>query len=307
MAISLEMLRKQAKEALARGQYQDALKLYERALLFRDDNPDIHYGIATIYFLMDDLEHAMEHFKSVINLDARRANAYINLGAVFHRMGQFDESVRSLKRGLQLDPNRAEGHYNLALVYKQLGEQDKAIESYCEAVRVNPRMYEALYNMGNIFLDKKEFNQAAELYRLALEIRPNCEKAKLALEAAQMEALPVPAEETSQGAPAVPLPPPDPDRLLDPARSGERLRDLHHSVVDMDDHGQAMLNFLRLKVEESIREVSICVLTPNDPRHNLHESLSKFDDMVSKLQQLHAALQQRVTRARSLAGHVLKA
>ena len=67
-----------------------------------------------------------------------------------------------------------------------------------------------------------------------------------------------------------------------------------------------MLGFLRLKVEESIREVSICILTPGDPKHDLNDALTKFEDMVAKLTHLHAALQQRVTRTKFLSGEVLK-
>jgi Tfp pilus assembly protein PilF len=354
MSKHLDVLSKQAKGALARGQYQDALKIYQRALQIREDDPEIHYSIATIYFLVDDLQHAMEHFKSVTERDPRRANAHINLGAVYHRLGQFEESVESLQRGLQLDPNRAEGYYNLAVVYKQLGHVDKAMETYRAAVRLNPRMYEAFYNMGNILLDQKQFAQAANQYRLALEILPNCAKAKFALETAQLEALATPGEETqgeeipapgeetlkweeipdeetqlpakeipiatkgiptpdeapprdaSPAAAVVPAIPPDPDRLLDPTRIGERLRDLHYSVVAIDDHSETMLNFLRLKVEESIRAVSICILTPNDPQHDLNEALTNFEDMVSKLTHLQAALQQRLTRIRYLSGELLK-
>ena len=266
MSKSLEMLSKQAKGALARGQYQDALKIYERALVFRADDPEIHYSIATIYFLVDDLEHAKAHFKVVTDRDPRRANAHINLGAVYHRLGQFEESKESLQRGLQLDPTRAEGYYNLAVVYKQLGHLDKAIEAYRAAVRLNPRMYEAFYNMGNIFLDQKQFSQAANQYRLALEIRPNCAKAKFALETAQVESLAttdknpplvevqtpageaaewddipssgeaafqmeeIPssgtktlqmAENPAESMPGAEPPPPNPARLIDPARVGE--------------------------------------------------------------------------------------
>ena len=111
---SLELLRKRAKEALARGDYLEARKLYERALIYRSDNPELHYGMATVCFQMDDLQSAAEHFREVIRLDPTRAHAYINLGAVYDRLEQFDESlealraasssIRTVRRGVQPGP-----------------------------------------------------------------------------------------------------------------------------------------------------------------------------------------------------------
>ena len=109
----LDLLRQQAQEALAHGQYQEARQVYQQALGYHSDSPDIHYGIATVCFLLADLHSAVYHFKEVIRLDPLRAGAYINLGAVHNRLGQYEDSLTTLKRGIQLDPKRAEGYYNL--------------------------------------------------------------------------------------------------------------------------------------------------------------------------------------------------
>src|ERR1043166_2012680 len=173
---SLDTLRKQAQDALAHGHHQEARQIYQQALGYNSDNPDIHYGIATACFLLNDLHSAVYHFKEVIRLDPLRAGAYINLGAVQNRLEHYDESLATLRRGIQLDPNRGEGYYNLALVYKQLGQLDMAITAYREALRLNPRMYDAHYNLGNIFFEKGQMNQATAHYKQALELRPNWEK-----------------------------------------------------------------------------------------------------------------------------------
>src|SRR5262245_57609590 len=117
----LELLCKKAQEALAKGQYQEARQIYQQALGYRSDSPEIHYGIATACFMAGDLHSAVYHFKEVVRIDATRTGAYINLGAAYHRLGQLDEALATLRRGVQLDPTRGEGYYNLGLVYKQLG------------------------------------------------------------------------------------------------------------------------------------------------------------------------------------------
>jgi tetratricopeptide (TPR) repeat protein len=302
----LENLRKQAQEAISKGQYQEARQIYQQALGYRSDSPEIHYGIATVCFLLGDSHSAVYHFKEVIRIDPLRAGAYINLGAVYNRLGQYEESLAILRRGIQLDTNRAEGYYNLALVYKQLGQLDMGINAYREAVRLNPRMYDAHYNLGNIFFEKGQLALAIAHYKQALEIRPNWEKGKKALETAQaVQGTETPAATVS----TVPSPPAvklDPARTLDSLVHGALLRDIHDIVIDTDKHSQLMLEFLQKEVEQAIRELSITILAPKDPRYNLDEQMQKFDGVVTQLKELQDALEKRMERARTLGEHLAR-
>lgn len=306
----LEMLRQQAQEAIARGQYQEARQIFQQALGYRTDSPEIHYGLATACFLLADLHSAVHHFKEVIRLDPMRAGAYINLGAVYNRLGQFEDSLATLRRGIQLNANRAEGYYNLGLVYRQLGQLEMAVNAYREAVRLSPHMYDAHYNLGNIFFEKGQFALAVAHYKSALEIRPSWEKGRIALEAAQREQTGVgapaekPAEEPS--VPATPGSTLDPNRLIDPTIHATLLRALHELVVDTDGKSHAMLEFLQKEVDSAIRELSICILTPKDPRHNLDDQIRRFDEVVSRLQQLQDSLQKRIVRVKTISEQIIK-
>lgn len=307
-ADQLELLRKQAQEALSRGQYQEARQLFQQALGFHGDNADIHYGIATACFLLGDWHSAVYHFKEVIRLDPVRAGAYVNLGAVYNRLGHLDDALATLRRGIQLDASRAEGYYNLGLVYRQLGQLDMAINAYREAVRLNSRMYDAHYNLGNIFLEKEQFAVAIAHYRSALEIRPDWQKGRNALAVAIAEQKNregsgeiKPLEATSTGPSHL-----DPDRMLDPNFHGKMLRELHEVVIDWDSKSQALLDLLQTKVENAIRDLSISILTPKDPKYNLEDQIRKFDEVMAQLHGLQETLQKRIQRARLLGEQIAK-
>src|SRR6516225_5890889 len=218
----LELLRQKAHEALSRGQHQEARQIYEQALGYNSESADIHYGIATVCFLLSDLNSSVYHFKEV------------------NRLGQYEVSLATLRRGIQLDSNRAEGYYNLALVHKQLGQLDMAINGYREAIRLNARMYDAHYNLGNIFLEKGQYALAIAHYRQALELRPDWEKGRIALEAVLAEQ----AAHVDSGAAKAPAPAAqpgvklDPRRVIDPHVHGNYLRELHEVVVESDEHSQ---------------------------------------------------------------------
>ena len=90
---SIDSLCQKAQQALAQGKNEPARQLYLQALAVRADVPDVHYGLATVYFLLNDLAKAAYHFKEVTRLDPLRAGAYINLGAVYNRLEMLDEAI----------------------------------------------------------------------------------------------------------------------------------------------------------------------------------------------------------------------
>lgn len=306
----LDALCQQAKDCIARGQYQEARQIFQQALGYRSDNEEVHYGLATVCFLLGDLHSAVYHFKEVIRLDPKRVGAYINLGAVYNRLGQFEDSLASLRRSIQLDANRSEGYYNLGLVYRQLGQLDLAINAYREAVHLNPRMFDAHFNLGNIFFEKGQFALAVAHYRSALEIRPKWEKGRAALasaEAAQSaQHADVPDHLQKAASPKPSESALDPSRPIDPAIHGNLLRVLHELVVETDTKSQAMLEFLQREVEGAIRDLSICILTPDDPAHNLDDQIHRFDTVVARLQQLQSALEKRMERVKVVGDQIVR-
>src|SRR5258708_31315894 len=124
---SIESLCHKARQAVAQGENEQARQMYLQALGLRSDSPDVHYGLATVCFLVNDLPSAAYHFKEVTRLDPLRAGAHINLGAVYNRLDQVDEAIQVLRRGIQLDTHRAEGYYNLGLASRPTNQLDPAL------------------------------------------------------------------------------------------------------------------------------------------------------------------------------------
>src|SRR3954463_449153 len=123
----VEKLCQRAVQAIAARDWDRAKQAYLMALGLRSDLPDVHYGLATVFFQLRELTSAAHHFREVTRLDPLRAGAYVNLGAVLNLLNQHDEAITALRRGIQIDANRVEGYYNLGLVYRRKGQSDLAI------------------------------------------------------------------------------------------------------------------------------------------------------------------------------------
>jgi tetratricopeptide (TPR) repeat protein len=308
---SIESLCQKARQAVAQGNYEHARQLYLQALGLRSDAPDVHYGLATVCFLLNDLPSAAYHFKEVTRLDPLRAGAYINLGAVYNRLDQFDDAIPVLRRGIQLDNHRAEGYYNLGLVHRRKGQVDLAIEAYREATRVNPRMADAHYNLANLYLEKEKYNLAIVHYKQTLELRPNWDKAEHGL--AQAEAAQAAVDnptaksdaarkaETGSGQIATL----DPERTLDPAMHGGLLSTLHKATIDSETQGRNFLKVLEAEIEPAIKELSTCLLYPDSSSTELDECVQKFESAIASMRSVQRSLQTSLERVRTLGDKLL--
>lgn len=298
----IEKLSLKAKQAIAQRDWARAKLAYLQALGLRSDMPDIHYGLATVYFQLKELTSAAHHFREVTRLDPTRAGAFINLGAVLNVLGEYDEAITVLQKGVRIDAKRAEGYYNLGLVYRRKGQLDLAIAAYREALRLNPRMGDAHLNLANIYVEKEQHKVAADHYRKALDIRPGWEKAEAGLEEVEAylagnEKVEVKADGSSPSLRA----PADPEKLVDPNEHGQHLSALHQATADIEETGREILLVLERQVESAIKELSTCLLYRDRSRTELTECIQKFEEAMNHVRQVQQRLREKVNRIDRLA------
>src|SRR5579885_285032 len=299
VAESVEKLCQRAREAMEGRNWERARQLYLQALGIKSDVPDIHYGLATVYFQLRELTSAAHHFREVTRLDPLRAGAYINLGAVLNLLDEHDDAIPVLRRGIQLDPHRAEGYYNLGLVYRRKGQTDLAIQAYREAIRVNPRMADAHYNLANLLLEKEQVKPALFHYREAVNLRPNWDKAVQALrqtEAALVEQdQPKKADDRAEAAPKL-----DPNRILDPNVHGALLTYLHTATIESDNYGRHCLKILEGEIEPAIKELSTCLLYPDSSLTELDQCVQRFETAIQNMRSAQRSLQSSIEKLRTI-------
>jgi tetratricopeptide (TPR) repeat protein len=314
---NVESLCKKAQQAIAQSDNDLAKQYYLQALALRSDAPDVHYGLATVCFLQNDLPGAAYHFKEVTRLDPLRAGAYINLGAVYNRLNQLDEAIPILRRGIQLDMNRAEGYYNLGVVYRKKGQAELAIQAYREATRVNPRFADAHFNLGNLYMDREQYGLAIAHYRQTLELRPNWEKAMRGLEHAEAVQEEVEEQMTPKNEPEEPAVQEqdgpagrgrnlDPDRMVDPNFHGVLLSTLHKATIDSENQGRSFLKILEGEIEPAIKELSTCLLYSDSSATELDQCVQRFETAVANLRAAQSTLKNSMERVRLLGDQLVK-
>jgi tetratricopeptide (TPR) repeat protein len=300
----IERLCLKARQAIEARDWEKAKQVYLMALGLRSDAPDIHMGLATVYFQLRELTSAAHHFREVTRLDPLRAGAYINLGAVLNLLQELDEAVTALRRGIKLDPQRVEGYYNLGLVYRRKGQLDLSIQAYREALRLNPRMADAHLNLANLFVDKQQYRQAIKHYDEALQLRPNWEKALEAREHAQALLSgehPV-AKQTASASnqPSGSRSSAELEKVVDPNQHADLLTALNAGAETAEELGRRFQKVLTDEMEGAIKELSSCLLYPNGPVGELQTCVQRFEEALGHLRTAQKNMEAGIARVQSL-------
>jgi len=299
----IERLCLKAQQAIKNRDWERAKQAYLMALGLRSDAPDIHMGLATVYFQLREVTSAAHHFREVTRLDPLRAGAYVNLGAVLNLMQEFDEAVAALRRGIQLDPQRVEGYYNLGLVYRRRGQFDLSIQAYREAIRLNPRMADAYLNLANLYVEKQQYRQAIQGYEEALKVRPHWDKAlegKAHAQALLSGDRPVAQEapaatETGGGRSSI-----SEDKMVDPNLHSTLLTALNTGSEAAEELGRRFQKVLVDEMDYAIKELSSCLLYPDAPSSELDACVKRFEQALDHLLAVQKELEAGITRIHKL-------
>jgi Tfp pilus assembly protein PilF len=302
----VDRLCQKAQLAIAERDWDKAKQSYLMALGLRSDLPDIHYGLATVYFQQRELTSAAHHFREVTRLDPLRAGAFINLGAVLNVLQQYDEAITALRRGIQLDNGRHEGYYNLGLVYKRKGQTDLAVSAYREAIRLNPKMADAHLNLANLYIEREQPKQAITHYEAAAQLRLGWEKAFDGLEHARaMLAAQTPGEPgtpvrgsstTMASVRSAPAYGGDVDHLVDPITHAAFLSNLHHATIIAEETGRLLQMVVGEELEPAIKELSSALLYSQGSRGELDGPVGRFESALSRMRTAREALAGYVDR-----------
>jgi tetratricopeptide (TPR) repeat protein len=310
----IERLCLKAREAIEARDWEKAKQAYLIALGLKSDSPDIHMGLATVYFQLRELTSAAHHFKEVTRLDPLRAGAYINLGAVYNLLQELDEAVSALRRGIQLDPQRVEGYYNLGLVYRRKGQTELSIQAYREAIRLNPRMGDAYLNLANLYVEKQQYRLALQQYDEALKIRPGWDKAlegqahaREMLQGGPQPATPAPVPTSSSQGRALRPGSSELDKLVDPNLHAGLLSSLSQAAGESEEQGRRLQQVLSRELESAIKDLSSCLLYPNGPRSELDACITRFVSALDHLRAAQSNLDLGIGRLRDLGGQIATA
>jgi tetratricopeptide (TPR) repeat protein len=138
------------------------------------------FTVGLIYYLDQDYEEAIRHFKTA----ADNAPEGFNLEVVHFYKGNAhslraepDEAISEYERAVEINPDFAEAHNNLGVAYAGQGRLDDAIGEFEEAIEKaaldDLNRANVYYNLGLCYVKKGETDEAIKALQEAVNLRDN--------------------------------------------------------------------------------------------------------------------------------------
>jgi len=118
-------------------EYDDAARLYRRALDLEPDNFTCRYNLGgTLQFLGRSAEAKTEFLKA-LRLAPNEPKVHNSVGGVLLSEGKIPEAIEYLLKAIELGPALEGGYINLAIAYRAQGKTEEAISTLGQYLKVN--------------------------------------------------------------------------------------------------------------------------------------------------------------------------
>ena len=158
-----------------RGQIDESIDHYERALRLRDGNVAAHFGLGRALAAKQKTDPAIFHFQKALSIQPDNIGASNDLGVMFASKGEIREAISAWQQSLSFDPDNADAANNIAWVRATAADPDlrdgrEALELAQRALRSGGENPVALRTLAAAQAENGQFAEAIATCRRGEEL-----------------------------------------------------------------------------------------------------------------------------------------
>ena len=179
----------------ARGNHQQAIELYERALSLQPEATQLNYRLGLTYRAMGDtekakaaLEKAGERMPSIpdpilafLQAHARGADHFVSAARMAEQAGRIDGAIQFYDVATTIEPGNIEALMRLGQLQGASGDLVGALGSFGKVLAIDPSNPSANFYIGSLLEQRGEELEAESYYRVALETSPQLVEPRMLL------------------------------------------------------------------------------------------------------------------------------
>jgi len=160
------------------GNYEAAVKSFEKFLELAPNDFNGHFFMARSYGFLGNTENAIKSYERSLEInDPKHVCAQRNMGIAIRGKGSNAEAMKWFKKALDIDPDNSETHIEMGKTLRELGDFDAAISHFRHALKSKPGNSRVYVFLGEIYEAKGDTVSARKNYKKAIELDPACEPA----------------------------------------------------------------------------------------------------------------------------------
>jgi len=163
--------------ALGMSLYTDAAQALGAARDRQPNEPKVIYALARAKLELGNLADAERLFRRYVELKPDDATGYFGLGYVLVLLRRGAEAAPAFEKSLTLRPGQTESPYQLGTIAYASGDLEAAARWFEQVLARNDQHTGALLGMGQVYFSRKQYEQARASLEKAVGLEPALSKA----------------------------------------------------------------------------------------------------------------------------------
>ena len=162
-------------DQLKKGQVNDALASFDRAIQVDGQNADAYSNRGNAYRKKGELKKALEDYSRSLKLSPQSAGALDSRASLSLQLENYQQALSdyTLLLSIVAKEKKAPVYDNRAAAYAGLGQYDKALQDYAAALSSNAKDIKAINGTAFCFLQQGHDVKAISQYNVALALDPH--------------------------------------------------------------------------------------------------------------------------------------
>ena len=155
------------------AKYHDLITLYQATLAQNPKCWMAEYNLGLALRNRGQLDEAIAHYRRAINIWPDYVEAHYNLGGAYIEKGNINEALAEYRRAIEIRPDDADSHNNYGSALRGLNQFDQAENEYRRALSLRPQYLDARLNLGSLLLQRGRMAEAITNLETAMRLQPN--------------------------------------------------------------------------------------------------------------------------------------
>ncbi len=178
--MNIALLRTKAQEEKGRGNYYEAIRIYEQIVKKSPDDLGSRAELASLYTLQNEQDKAIEMWDALLKVDPANTKYQDGLVDAYKVANRIDDAIEFAQGYIQENPDTGLHHTRLADLYAFNGQIDTAITTYKKAIELSPSDAKSHEELAKLYEKNRNYDAAEKSYNDALKFSaPGSNQAKV--------------------------------------------------------------------------------------------------------------------------------
>lgn len=151
--------------------YKEALKVYQDALDYSPENPELLTTIGLIYLRLNDNQRAFDYLGNSLTHDPRNAKAILAAGSIIQDNQDMDVALVKYRIAAVNTPNSAQLWNNIGMCFFGKAKYVAAVACLKRALYLDPFEWIIAYNLGLVHLNTGQNASAFHFFSASINLK----------------------------------------------------------------------------------------------------------------------------------------